>query len=76
MNPEDSKWLLFDKLPKVSIHSPTPDVYSKHYVARQQCDCGCVMFNESTMIMFDGMPPRDVHRCAMCNEVRLCDKIP
>jgi hypothetical protein len=76
-----SEFYHFGLLPSVSIHSPIEDQYSKMYIAREKCDCGCNEWIEKgcTMILGhypDGTPLyKDVHRCKKCNKVRMADHI-
>lgn len=80
MNKENSAFFQFGLLPEVSIHSLEKDQYSKSYIPRQVCDCGCKEWIESTMkIVEDSMgyefPKKAVHRCKQCNEVRMADHV-
>lgn len=70
-----SEFYHFDVIPQVCIHSLVEDEYSKMYVPREVCECGCTEWVEGTMQMFIGLPLKDVHRCKACNEVRMADHI-
>lgn len=74
----DSEFFHFGILPNICIHTPIEDEYSKNYIPRERCDCGCSEWIESTMKIIENsmgyeFPPKDVHRCTKCNEVRLAD---
>ncbi len=78
MKIEDSAFAMFGILPEVCIHSLIEDEYSKSYIPREECDCGCREWIESTMRIFQNDPlyrVRRVHRCRHCNEVRMADHI-
>ena len=81
MKTDESEFYHFGILPGVCIHSLIEDQYSKMYVPRDICECGCNEWIESTMDivkpLFDHFhfPKKDVHRCKKCNEVRLSDHI-
>lgn len=58
------------------IHSLDEDEYSKMYIPKEKCDCGCNEWTESTMkIVKDSFgyefPKKRVHRCKECNQVRI-----
>jgi len=77
----NSEFLYFGILPSMCIHSVIEDEYSKMYIARKSCDCGCEEWLQDgcTMILGnypDGTPVyKDVHRCKKCKEVRMADHI-
>jgi len=80
MKKEESAFYQFGLLPEVCIHSPIEDQYSKSYIPRKTCECGCNEWIDSTMkIIEDSMgyefPKKDVHRCKKCNNVRMADHI-
>lgn len=80
MKPSESAFLEFGLLPEVSIHSIVEDQYSKLYVPRAMCECGCSEWVDSTMkivkdLMGYEFPKKQVHRCKQCNEVRMSDHI-
>lgn len=70
----------FGLLPEICVHSLVEDPYSKMYIARAKCECGCSEWVEGKM---DLMQPvknfkpiqKDVHRCKECNSVRMADHI-
>ncbi len=76
-----SEFFHFGILPGVCIHSPINDVFSKMYVPREKCENGhsdwltegCIMkighWQDSTPIY------KEVHRCKICNDVRISDHI-
>lgn len=72
-----SEFYHFGILPQVCIHSIIKDKYSKMYIPRERCDCGCSEWKESKMKMFknENIPEKDVHRCIECNKVRMADHI-
>lgn len=75
MDTSKSEFFHFGILPQVSIHSPIIDYYSKMYIPRETCECGSKEWIDSTMIMFEGYAPKDIHRCKKCNEIRVADHI-
>lgn len=75
MNPDDIAFLQFGLLPEVSIHTLFKDEWSDLYIPREKCECGCKEWIESTMKMFAGYYAVPVHRCKMCNKVRVADHI-
>lgn len=77
---KESAFLHFEVLPRVCIHSLKADEYSKMYTPQEKCDCGCSEWIESTMMItaddsFVKLPPKGVHRCINCNEVRTATHI-
>ena len=77
---ENSEFYNFGILPQICIHSLIEDEYSKMYIPRKQCDCGCAEWIEGKMDIIKPMngyefPKKDVHRCKECNEVRISDHI-
>ncbi len=78
---DKSAFYHFGILPQIYIHSPKEDQYSKSYIARVKCDCGCTEWLEDgcTMILghyYDGTPIyKDVHRCKQCKEVRMAHHV-
>lgn len=77
---DKSEFYHFGILPQVSIHSPIEDQYSKMYIPRLKCDCGCTEWTEGKMDMFKpvngySFPQKDVHRCKECNDVRMADHV-
>jgi hypothetical protein len=75
MDTSKSEFYHFGLLPQVCIHSLIEDEYSKMYKPQETCDCGHSEWVESTMIMIEGYPPKQVHRCKKCNEVRIAHHI-
>ena len=80
MKPSESAFLEFGLLPGVCIHSIIEDRYSKMYVARTICQCGCSEWVDSSIeIIRDLMgyeyPKKQMHRCKQCNQVRMADHI-
>jgi len=78
MNPSNSAFYEFGLLPEICIYSLDEDQYSKNYIPREACDCGCKEWVDSEMDIIkpvDGFtfPKKRVHRCKSCNEVRLAD---
>lgn len=76
----NSAFLHFGLLPEICIHSLIEDQYSAMYIPREFCGCGANEWVISTMKMTADdspiqLPPKDVHRCKKCNEVRLADHI-
>lgn len=76
---KNSKFYHFGIVPRVCIHSPKPDQYSKMYVPRDACKCGCKEWVEgkmplARMLGVDCMF-KDVHRCNDCGEVRVADHV-
>lgn len=77
---DKSPFFHFGLLPKICIHSLKEDQYSKMYTPREKCECGCVEWINSTMELLKPsnayyFPPKEVHRCKNCNEVRMADHI-
>ena len=78
---KNSEFYHFGLLPQVCIHSLVEDQYSKMYIPREKCDCGSSEWwtEVCTMILGhydDGTPMyKDVHRCAICKEVRMADHV-
>lgn len=75
-----SEFYHFGILPGVCIHSLIEDQYSKMYIPRKKCDCGCLEWIEGEMDVMKPIPgfyspKRHVHRCKNCKEVRLSDHI-
>jgi len=75
-----SEFFHFGTLPQVSIHSTIEDGYSKMYVPREKCDCGCNEWIDGKMKIVEDsfgyeFPKKDVHRCKECNEVRMADHV-
>ena len=75
-----SEFYHFGILPRICIHSLIEDEYSKMYVPRQKCECGCCQWVAGKMDIIKESnghlyPKKDVHRCKECNEVRLSDHI-
>lgn len=75
MKTSNSEFFHFGILPQVCIHSLIEDEYSKMYVPQEVCKCGCKEWIDSTMLMFIGLPEKEVHRCKDCNEVRIAKHI-
>lgn len=76
MDTSKSEFYHFGILPQVCIHSLDEDEYSKMYIPKEKCDCGCADWIESTMQMFTGCDwPKPVHRCKKCNQVRTANHI-
>ena len=75
----NSDFLYFGTLPSISIHTPKEDEYSKMYIPREKCDCGCSEWITGTFLLglYQNKIPcyKDVHRCKDCNEVRMADHI-
>ncbi len=79
-NIDNSEFLHFGILPRICIHSLFEDQYSKMYIPRDTCKCGCAEWIESTMDIVKPVngyefPKKDVHRCKACHEVRMADHI-
>lgn len=78
---DKSAFYYFGLLPEVCIHSPLQDQYSKSYIPRVKCDCGCTEWIEQGCTMAMGYYPdktpmcRNVHRCKECHGVRMADHI-
>lgn len=75
-----SEFYHFRILPQLCIHSIIEDEYSKMYIPREKCDCGCFEWIEGKMDIIKSehglkFPQKDVHRCKKCNEVRMADHI-
>lgn len=56
------------------------DEYSKMYIPREKCECGCSEWIEGKMNIVEPVngyqfPQKDVNRCKKCNEVRMADHI-
>ena len=80
MDTGNSAFFHFGILPSISIHSPIEDQYSKMYIPREKCDCGCSEWIEGKMDIIKpsmglSWPKKNVHRCKDCNEVRMADHI-
>ncbi len=80
MDISNSEFYHFGILPQICIHSIIEDEYSKMYIAREICDCGCKEWIEGTMKILEDsfgyeFPKKEVHRCKECNEVRMSDHI-
>lgn len=70
----------FNLLPNICIHSLREDEYSKMYIARDKCECGCSEWIEGKIDIIKPIngytfPKKDVHLCKNCNEVRMADHI-
>lgn len=61
----------FGILPQACIHSLIEDEYSKMYEPEKNCKCGCENWYEDDAVLFIGLPPKKVHRCKRCNELRM-----
>jgi len=77
---DKSDFFHFGTLPQVSIHSIIEDQYSKMYIPREKCDCGCSEWIDGKMKIVEDcfgyeFPKKDVHRCKDCNEVRMADHV-
>jgi hypothetical protein len=80
MDTNNSAFYHFGILPAICIHTLDEDEYSKMYIVKEICECGCKEWIESTMkIVEDSMgyefPAKRVHRCKNCNQVRLANHI-
>lgn len=80
MNSSASAFYEFGLLPEICIHSPIEDQYSKSYIPRETCDCGCKEWIDAEMDIIQPMegftfPKKKIHCCKNCNEVRLADHI-
>ena len=73
---ENSAFYQFGLLPEICIHSLDEDQYSPMYIPREKCDNGHSDWIESTIQMFSNFDsPKRVHRCKICNDVRMSDHI-
>ena len=77
---DKSEFYHFGLLPSVCIHSLVEDEYSKMYVPRKECECGSFEWIEGEMDIIKPVPgfnypKKNVHRCKVCNEVRMADHI-
>jgi len=77
---KSSEFAHFGILPEICIHSLVEDEYSKMYIPREKCDCGCRDWIEGKMDIVKPIkgyqfPKKDVNRCKNCNEVRMADHI-
>jgi hypothetical protein len=75
-----SEFLLSGKLPKVCIHTPLGDQYSKYYEPEKKCKCNCDNWIDGEMDIIKSIegfnfPPKKVHRCKNCNAVRVAHMI-
>jgi hypothetical protein len=74
-----SEFYHFGILPRVCIHTPGEDQYSKMYKPREVCECGCKEWIDGTMALANigGVECmfKDVHRCKECGKVRMSDHI-
>jgi len=71
-----SDFLLSGKLPKICIHTPIEDQYSKYYEPEKVCECGCSEWKDSTTNILKNpdefkLKPKDVHRCVKCSLIRI-----
>lgn len=72
---DKSEFFHFGILPQVCIHSLIENEYSKMYIPQETCDCGCKEWVDSTMVIIEGFPEKEVHRCKDCNKVRIAYRI-
>ncbi len=77
---KNSEFYHFGILPEICIHSIVEDEYSKMYIPREKCDCGGTEWIEGKMDIVKPIngyrfPQKEVHRCKICNEVRVSDHI-
>lgn len=77
MDTSKSEFFHFGILPRVCIHSPIEDQYSKMYLPREKCECGSSQWIDGEINITNGLefPRKQVHRCKECDEVRMADHI-